>query len=204
MSSSACALRRLGLGFALALGAGVPLGANALDVAGRCTVQFLGTSTLHDFEGEAPCALLTIEAPDASGRYGARAEVAIAQMKTGITARDRKMREMFAAKKFPRIVASFASVDPASLRAQLPGALPLRIAIHGVERAMTPVLSNFTEVAGKSARFRATFELALSDFGMEAPVAMGFIRVDDKVKVVVDVELTATAGSSPAVGAATR
>ncbi len=204
MSLFVVGLRRLSFGLALALPSLSPFAANALDVAGSCTVQFFGTSTLHDFEGEAPCALLAIAAPDASGRYGARAEVAVAQMKTGISARDKKMREMFAAKRFPRIVASFASVDPASLRAQRPGALPLHLAIHGVERDLAPVLSNFSEVAGKSARFRATFELTLSDFGMEAPVAMGFIRVDDKVKVVVDVELAAKNGTGAASVAPTR
>jgi hypothetical protein len=188
--------RRLALSAAFALQALAPIGARALDVAGSCSVAFFSTTTLHDFEGEAPCALLAIETPDASGRYAARVEVAVAQLKTGISARDKKMREMFEAKKFPRIVASFAGVDPASLRARRPGALPFRIAVHGVERAVTPVLSSFAEVPGKSARFRASFELGLRDFGMEGPVAMGFIRVDDKVRVVVDVELEAKNGAA--------
>ena len=39
------------------------------------------------------------------------------------------MRQTFEAKKFPRIVASFANVDPAALRAQRPAALPFRIVI---------------------------------------------------------------------------
>jgi hypothetical protein len=175
--------------------------APALDVEGRCSVRFFGTSTLHDFEGTAPCALLAIAAPDASGHYGARAEVAIAQMDTGISSRDKKMRAMFEAKKYPRIVATFASVDPAALRAAGPSALPFRIALHGVERDVAPAISRFVEVPGKSARFRATFTLALSDFGLEAPVALGFIQVDDKVRVEVDVELAAKNGGEPPTGA---
>jgi len=195
MSSFARALSSLGVVAMLASVAGVPLAASAQDVAGTCTVQFFGTSTLHDFEGKAPCALLAVEAPDASGRYGAHAEVAIAQMDTDNSSRDKRMRQMFEAKKFPRIVATFASVDPAELRAQRTGALPFRIAIHGVERDVVPTISGFSEVAGKSARFRASFELTLGEFGLEAPVVMGFIRVGETVKVVVDVDLSAKDGA---------
>ena len=186
----------------LALGVASPGTARALEVAGRCSVKFFGTSTLHDFEGSAPCELLAIDSPDASGRYGARAEVAIARMDTGISGRDKKMREMFHAKKFPRIVATFAGVDPAALRGQNGGALPFRIAIHGVEREVKPTLSGFGEVAGESARFDAKFDLSLADFGLEAPVALGFIRVDDKVKVEVHVELSAKSAPpvAPAAG----
>jgi len=194
MSLLSQALRRFAICCALAL-VGAPLGANALDVAGSCKVRFFGTSTLHDFEGTAPCALLAVEAPDASGHYGARAEVAIAQIDTDNSSRDKRMREMFEAKKFPRIVATFASVDPAGVRAQRTDALPFRIALHGVERAVAPTLSGFSEVPGKHAHFKASFELSLADFGLEAPVVMGFIRVDDKVKVVVEVDLEAKNGT---------
>jgi polyisoprenoid-binding protein YceI len=180
---------RLALRCALALAACAPLAARALDVAGTCSVQFFGTSTLHDFDGTAPCALLAIDAPDADGRYSARAEVAVAQMDTGISARDKKMREMFEAKKFPRIVATFAPVDASALRAKRAGALPFRIVMHGVARDITPELADFSEVAGENAHFTASFELSLADFGMKAPVAMGFIRVGDKVRVVVEVDL---------------
>jgi hypothetical protein len=195
MSPFARALSRLGVVAGLAA---VAAAASAQDIVGSCTVQFFGTSTLHDWEGTAPCALLAIEAPDASGRYGARAEVAIAQMDSDNSSRDKRMREMFEATKFPRIVASFASVDPAELRAQRAGALPFRIALHGVEHDVAPTISNFSEVPGKSAHFRASFELTLEEFGLEAPVVMGFIRVDEKVKVVVDVDLSAKNGAPTA------
>jgi YceI-like domain len=192
MSSFGRALSWLGT---VAVFAWVAGAASAQAIAGSCTVQFFGTSTLHDWEGTAPCALLAVEAPDASGRYGARAEVAIAQMDTDNSSRDKRMREMFEAKKFPRIVATFASVDPAELRAQRAGALPFQIAMHGVERNVAPTISDFSEVPGKSAHFRASFELTLGEFGLEAPVVMGFIRVDERVKVVVDVDLSAKGGA---------
>lgn len=190
-------LARIRCAAALALVLLSPLAAAALDVAGRCSVRFFATSTLHDFEGEAPCALLAIEPADAAGRYAARAEVEIARMTTGIAARDRKMREMFQAKRFPRIVAAFGAVDPAALRAGADGALAFRLSMHGAERDVVPTVTGFTEVPGQSARFRASFTLALSDYGMRGPVAMGFIRVADGVRVEVDVELSAASAASP-------
>ncbi len=45
------------------------ISARALEVAGRCSVTFFATSTVHDFKGSAPCAVLAIEPPDAEGRY---------------------------------------------------------------------------------------------------------------------------------------
>jgi len=174
-------------------------------ISGRCTVQFFGTSSLHDFDGEAPCARLEITAPDGEGRYGARAEVEIAQMKTGISARDRKMREMFDAKRFPRITATFTQLAPRAIRARAPAALPFRVQVHGVEKSVTPKLSRYSETAGGRARLRAEFDLTLQDFGLEPPVAMGFIRVGDQVHVVVDVELEAKAApDAPATSATDR
>lgn len=170
--------------------------AQAQAVAGRCGVSFFGTSTLHDFEGKAPCALLAIDTPDASGRYAARAEVVVAQMDTDNSSRDKRMREMFEAKKFPRVVATFTGVDPAALRARKPGALTFRIAIHGVEKTVAATLESYSEVPGKSARFQASFPLSLKEFGLEAPVVMGLIKVDDAVKVVVAVDLTAKPATS--------
>lgn len=174
-----------------------PISSRALDVAGRCSVAFFASSTLHDFEGKAPCALLAIEPPDASAAYRARADVAVERIETGIAARDRKLREMFEVQRHPVITARFAKVDPGALRANRPGALAFQISIHGVERSVTPELSDWSEVPGERVRFRATFELSLAEFGLEAPVAIGFMRVDDRVRVAVDVDLTARAASSP-------
>ena len=86
--------RFIGSGAALAFVLSFPLGAAAQDVAGRCSVKFFSTTTLHDFEGEAPCALLAIDAPDAQGRYVARAEVEVARIETGISARDEKLNDV--------------------------------------------------------------------------------------------------------------
>ena len=154
-------------------------------------MAFFATATLHDFEGVAPCAVLAIDPPDASAGYRARAEVAVDQLDTGISARNARMREMFEAQKFPKITAVLEKIDPEALRAKRAGALPFRLAIHGVERDVSPELSDWSEVPGQHVHFRATFDVALSEFGMEAPTAAGLVRVGDRVRVVVDVELGA-------------
>jgi hypothetical protein len=154
-------------------------------------VTFFATSTVHDFEGSAPCAVLEIEPPDARGHYRARAEVVVEQLDTGIAARNRRMLEMFDAQRFPRITAVFEDVDPDRVRGTA-GILGFAITIHGVESRVIAATSGWSEVPDhRSARFRAEFDLALPEFALEAPVAMGFVRVHDLVHVAVDVELAA-------------
>jgi polyisoprenoid-binding protein YceI len=166
----------------------VPVTSSAGEITGRCRATFTAGATLHDFEGSAPCSLLEIQ-PGEAGRYRARARVTVRQIETGIGARDERMREMFDAAHYPVITATFASVDPDALRARRADALPFRIAIHGVERDVKPQISQWSEAAGEPVRFRASFDVSLKEFGLEAPVAMGFMRVADRVRVAVDVEI---------------
>ena len=187
---------RLAIALLALAGVAAPASALAQQVAGSCRAVVYATSTLHDFEGTAPCARLEISGPDAKGHYRARVEVAVDQLDTGIGARNRRMREMFEAEHYPRITAKFADVDPDAVRAQRADALAFAIAIHGVERRVVPTLSDWSEVPGERARFRAAFELSLSEFGLEAPVAAGFVRVGDRVRVAVDVEVRLRGASS--------
>jgi len=181
--------RRAAAALAALAALAAPGSARALDVAGRCSVAFFATATLHSFEGKGPCAL-TIESPDASGAYRARAEVAVDQLDTGISGRNEKMREMFEAQKFPRITATFAKIQPGFVRGP-GGSLEFQLTIHGVTRPVVAQTSDWSEVPShQSAHFRAAFDVALSEYGMEAPTAVGLVRVGDRVHVVVDVDLT--------------
>ena len=160
-------------------------------MTGRCSVTFYATATLHDFEGTGPCQL-AIEPPDANGTYRARADVPVDQLDTGIDRRNATMREMFEAAKFPRITATFEKILPEMVRGQQ-GVLALQLAMHGVTRPVVAQTSDWSEVPSQqTARFRATFYVALSEFGMTAPTAAGLVRVGDRVRVVVDVNLKAS------------
>ncbi len=125
-------------------------------------------------------------------------------MKTGISARDNRMRLMFDAEHHPRIVAQFEHVAPDALRAAAHTAasadsLAFTLRIGERERRLVPLVSRWQEEPGKHASFRAAFDVSLADFGLEAPTVMGFIRVEDRVRVEVDVKLDA----APAAGVAT-
>jgi hypothetical protein len=176
--------------------------AESTPVAGSCAVRFYASSTLHDFEGDAPCASFAVQPPTAEGAYRARVEVAVADMHTGISARDKRMRQMFDAAHHPRIVAQFEHVAPDALRAAArtqasADALAFTLKIGERERRLVPLVSRWQEEPGKHASFRAAFDVSLADFGLEAPTVMGFIRVEDRVRVEVDVKLDAapTAGA---------
>jgi polyisoprenoid-binding protein YceI len=162
-------------------------------------VTFFATSTVHDFEGGAPCAMLEIEEVEKDDHldiYRARAEITVVQLDTGIDARNRRMREMFEAERHPRITAVFAEIQPGQVRGSA-GTLAFDLTIHGVTRRVLATTSDWSEVPNhQTARFRAAFDVSLADFALEAPVAMGFVRVADRVRVVVEVELSSRSSSN--------
>src|SRR5512138_474054 len=69
--------------------------------SGSCDVRFDVAASLHDFTGTARCLPFPVAlAPGPDGRPVApavEADVAVAEMDTGIAARNRRMREMFEA-----------------------------------------------------------------------------------------------------------
>jgi hypothetical protein len=158
-------------------------------VAASCDVRIRGTSTLHDFEGRAPCSRVEIEGPSA-GPFTARVVVALAQLTTDNSARDERMREMFAAERYPTLEARFASIDLAALRAAARDAtatpaLAFRLRVREREVDVAPVLLAWSEARDGSATLAATFDLSLKQLGLEAPVVLGLLRVDDRVAVEV-------------------
>jgi hypothetical protein len=164
-------------------------------IRGRCDVKFFGTSTLHDFEGRAPCEAFAVEPLAESGAYRARVVVDVAKLTTGLGARDARMREMFEAARFPQIVASFDRVVEDELRAASEASGPtaplaFRLAIHGRERSVVPTLLDWEEVPDEQLRLLARFQLSLRDFGLEAPSVLGLMKVDDVVRTEVEVTLT--------------
>ncbi len=188
---------------ALALAAAGAAGAaGAETLEGRCSLRIEASATLHAFSGEAPCALFRIEPIAGSERQRARVEVAVDRITTGIAARDARMREMFDAEAHPVIAARFDAIEVASLRraALREGPaeeLAFLLRIGERERRVVPSLARYREGADGSAAFRASFEVSLADFGLEAPTALGFVRVADRVGVEAEVELRGLAAPAP-------
>ncbi len=171
---------------------------------GRCDVHFHGTSSLHDFTGNAPCQPFRIGLDDGpDGRTvipGAEVAVLTREMDTGNKGRDRQMREMFQSDMFPAIRGVFGSIDPVKLRQELrrrpDGKAPLDfvLRIRDVERPVHGVAGNLRETGG-SVSFDVDYDVSLSDYRLVPPSPFfGLIRVGDKVTVRTTVRLETGGG----------
>lgn len=176
--------------------------ASAATLEGACQVRFFGDSTLHAFEGQGACEPFTLERTDREGVsiiLPAQVVVPVASLDTDISARNKKMRGMFDSENFPKITGSFAEIDPQALigawQATGSGELPFNLTIREVTRPVTATVKRMnSDAKGLEASF--DLDLSLADFGLEAPTVLGIIRVADKVRVEVDVQLSGELGAA--------
>lgn len=169
---------------------------------GSCEVRFRGTSNLHDFTGNAACQPFRLGVEPADGRRtvisGAEVAVLAAGMDTGNRSRDRQMREMLQADRFPGIRATFGSIDPEAVGRELrKGAqakvpIDFTLTIRDVARPVHAVAGNFRE-SGEGVSFDVEYAISLKDFRLQPPRAMfGLLRVADSVQVTTAVRLDAS------------
>jgi polyisoprenoid-binding protein YceI len=147
-------------------------------------VFFAGTSTLHDFEGTAGSALLSLS-QDAAGAWSAQVSVPVAELTTGNGWRDDGMRKMFDDARHPQILGRFRELDAEGVRAT--GRLPFLLRIRTVERPVRASVTNWQQ-SEREASFDASFDLSLESFQLEAPSTL-LLRVGDAVRVTVHVTL---------------
>jgi YceI-like domain len=165
-------------------------------VRGWYTVSFQGTTTLQSFSGTLPSVAFEAQpvADDVSGKetWNADLEVPVVEMTTENDHRDRTMREMLDSAIFPRIMARLRNVDPDALRVTTgeSGAagqtLPFQLTIRNITQAIVGKVRNWEEGAGQ-ATFEIDFDVSLAKFGLEAPTAFVYIRIEDRVAVHVAV-----------------
>jgi len=166
-------------------------------VTGSCEIEFSGTSTFHGFSGEVrsrPFALEPhLDASSGRARWNGSIEVAVAEMDTGIDRRDRKMREMFEAERFPRIVAELVDVQASTVAAARESGefeIPFELTIREAKLPVTAKGSHWIE-QGSGASFDIAFDLSLRAYGLEVPPVLGVLRVGDVVTVHAHVTLDA-------------
>jgi len=162
------------------------------NIQGTCDVQFLGTSTLHDFSGAVRSRPFTAPySRDAAGKSilpSVEVEFPVAEMKTGNDSRDEKMREMFQSDRYPLIRAVARDLDADKVREQMrkePGGktpLEITLVIRGVERKVQATSGNWKE-DGDRVAFDVEFPVSLREFDLKAPSVLGLIRVGDRVVV---------------------
>jgi hypothetical protein len=188
--------RLLFLTLALVLSA-VPV--PALELRGECRVQFIGSSTLHDFEGTGSCEPFVLQLAEATGGEATLPEtvltVAVAGMQTGNASRDEKMRQMFGADRFPVIAGVLGGASLTELRRQLHEAdrgaqsFSLRLRIRDVEAPVAARVSQLVDDTRKLS-FGLEFPISLAACRLEPPSVLGLIRVADEVRVKVSLSLT--------------
>jgi polyisoprenoid-binding protein YceI len=175
----------LAAALAIAIGAAVAHGARADRVSGSIEISFVGSSTVHDFEGSAAPIHVTVESqPD--GTWSGEVAVPVVTLDTGIDRRDENLRAMFDASHHPEIHGRFLGVDAEQVRQA--SVLPFTLRIRDVERPVQAKLSNWNQQDDRHARFDAAFDVSLQDFGLEAPSVL-FMSVEDTVHVTVHVAL---------------
>lgn len=165
----------------------------AADYRGDCSIVFHGDSTLHGFQGKASCQPFTVS--NSSGVLQIpRISVAVADLDTDNSKRDKKMREMFEEKKFPLITGSAGPVALYDIRAAHKGGdgakVSVKLKIRDIEK---PVSAQVTNLVETDARLTAdlAFTLSLAEYQLRPPSVLGMIRVDDKVSAKVSVILNA-------------
>jgi len=165
----------------------LPVSSFAADYKGNCTISFQGTSTLHDIHGKARCQPFTVNnidgVIDMSG-----VSVAIADMDTGNSKRDKQMREMFEDKTFPMITGNAGMIALKDIRAgrkNAPGSahkISFKLKIRNIVKPVTATVTNFVETDSRITADIA-FTLSLAEYQLKPPIVLGMIKVDDKVAV---------------------
>lgn len=151
--------------------------------SGTASIEFKGTSTLHEFEGSVKARpfLATFREDAKTGRIlvTASTEVKVLEMSTQNRKRDKNMFKMFDAKHHPLIHGALAD---APIPTEGAAEIPLKIKIRDVEQELVATLSDFRR-EGDEASCRMVFSVSLSAFDLKAPSVMGLIRVGDTVTV---------------------
>jgi polyisoprenoid-binding protein YceI len=159
-------------------------GARAQDARGKLDATFAATSTLHDFEGTAPPAAVSLS-QDASGGWSADVTIPVAGIKTGNGWRDDSMRTMFDAEHYPEIRGRVRGVNPEQVRSSSKLAFVLRI--RDVERPLEARVTHWQQ-SERNASFDAEFDVSLAAFKLTAPSTF-FASVGDRVHVRVHLNL---------------
>jgi len=159
----------------------------ATDYRGDCTIAFKGSSTLHDFKGKASCQPFTVSKTDGVVDMS-KVSVAVADMDTDNSKRDKKMREMFDAKNYPVITGSAGQVALKDLRASSKKGtgsatkVSFKLKIRDIVKPVTATVTNFVETDSRITA-ELSFTLSLADYQLKPPLVLGVIGVDDKVSV---------------------
>lgn len=160
---------------------------------GKATIQFDGTSTLHDWGGKVDAEPFKAEvATNASGSpqsVTSQVTVKAAKMDTADTKRDENMLKAMKAPEHPLIEAKIDAKFSDIATAGTPQKLPLTLTLLGKPQKVTGTISNWQQSENK-ATFDVAWDLSLKKCGITVPSVLLFIKVGDTIKVRASVTLT--------------
>lgn len=161
---------------------------------GSSSIQFSGTSTLHDWSGNVSAEPFTATVMmDENGRPTAlKSQVVVkaVKMDTKEPDRDTKMRASMKVTDFPLISGTFDTpfgniMQPGQ---KTPAKVPFGLNLVGKDHQVEGVISNWS-LKGDTATFDLDFDLSLKRCGINVPSVLLVIRVNDTIKVRATVKL---------------
>lgn len=175
---------------------GVAPACDAEDVGAQATsaIGFLGSSSLHEWEGKAAPIHTALHASALTGDWSGDLVIPVATLDSGNATRDARMRAMFHADRFPDIRVALRGVDPAVVARTFELIVPLTIG--DVTREVRTNIRGWKREDGRVS-FDANAVVSLQAFGLEAPSVLGLVRVADEVKVQAHVDVVVFGDHAP-------
>jgi hypothetical protein len=147
----------------------------------QADIEFLGTSTLHDFSGKVAAEPFKLQV--GTDTWSALAKVRPGAMSTNHKSRDRKMRKMFDASRHSLMT---GTVYKAAKPKNGNGTAKLHLRICETEMEIPVAITRWSESADEI-RFHATTRVSLKKIGLKPPSVLGLIRVGDIVTLKISV-----------------
>jgi len=180
---------RWGVVAAVVLGATLPAMAEETTfriVSGRSEVAFDATYPLGDFTGTTKDVKgeIRLDPADLARPVVAQVEVDPSSLNTGISGRDRDLRDTMEVERFPSIhfvVREVRAARPSLLgEPEVPVVIAGRMTIHGVERPAE--FSGKARLQDAVLRVEGATALKMTDYGIKPPSKF-FFRVGDEIKI---------------------
>lgn len=175
----------------------IPAAASAAALKPEGFLRVEGDSTLHKWTAKA--AVLTLDVEPAEGLTPAAAiaagkvkalklTVPVAELTSGEKSLDKNMRKAMKSDKFPEVVYDLGAAGVAASSGALAASTTGQLTIAGEKREIAMRLALVP--ADGAVAVRGSYELKMSDFGIEPPkLMMGAIKVKDAVTVRFDLTI---------------
>ncbi len=169
-------------------------------IDGSCGIEFYTGTVLTDFSGEVTAQPFSVELkenPESDALLKISSiKVAVSDIRTGIKKRDKDMREMFKAEKYPLIegtVRKPVNITEFMEKMEKEGVntLPIFLRIRNVENKIDAKVTKIESQEDKTL-INIEFPVLLSDFEIERPSFL-WIKVHDKVRVELRIVLQKSA-----------